>query len=101
MTTSTHRPGARNTIADVPGVLVGSAEDLAVRTGVTVVIPPVRAVAAVDVRGGGPGTRETDLLAPENLVDAVDAIVLSGHTEGVIRAEFSPDGTRIATGCSR
>jgi L-aminopeptidase/D-esterase-like protein len=72
------RPGPLNTIADVPGVLVGSAEDLRVRTGVTVIAPAGRAVAAVDVRGGGPGTRETDLLAAENLVDAVDAIVLSG-----------------------
>lgn len=71
-------PGPRNTIADVPGLLVGSAEDLAVRTGVTVILPPGRAVAAVDVRGGGPGTRETDALAPDTLVDAIDAIVLAG-----------------------
>ena len=48
------------------------------RTGVTVILPDERAVAAVDVRGGGPGTRETETLNPENLVDAVDAIVLSG-----------------------
>lgn len=71
-------PGPRNTIADVPGLTVGSAEDLTVRTGVTVVLPGVRAVAAVDVRGGGPGTRETDALAPDTLVDALDAVVLSG-----------------------
>ena len=48
------------------------------RTGVTVVLPDDRAVAACDVRGGAPGTRETDALAPENLVEAVDAVVLSG-----------------------
>jgi L-aminopeptidase/D-esterase-like protein len=72
------QPGLSNTIADVQGIQIGSAEDLRVRTGVTVLVPNQRAVAAVDVRGGGPGTRETDLLAPENLVDAVDAIVLSG-----------------------
>jgi L-aminopeptidase/D-esterase-like protein len=72
------RPGPRNTIADVSGIRVGSAEAEAARTGATVVLPTERAVAAVDVRGGGPGTRETDLLAAENLVDAVDAIVLSG-----------------------
>ena len=71
-------PGLRNLITDVPGLQVGQAEDPGVRTGVTVILPDQRAVAACDVRGGGPGTRETDALAPENLVDAVDAIVLSG-----------------------
>jgi L-aminopeptidase/D-esterase-like protein len=72
------RPGPRNTIADVAGILVGSAEDFDVRTGATVIVPTMRAVASVDIRGGGPGTRETDLLAAENLVDAIDALVLSG-----------------------
>jgi L-aminopeptidase/D-esterase-like protein len=71
-------PGPRNLITDVPGVAVGQAEDARVRTGVTVILPEGRAVAAVDVRGGGPGTRETDALAPETLVEAVDAIVLAG-----------------------
>jgi L-aminopeptidase/D-esterase-like protein len=71
-------PGARNLITDVPGLKVGQAEDARARTGVTVVLPDDRAVCAVDVRGGAPGTRETDALAPENLVDAVDAVVLSG-----------------------
>lgn len=71
-------PGARNLITDVPGLKVGQASDVAVRTGVSVILPDERAVAACDVRGGGPGTRETDALAPENLVDAIDAIVLSG-----------------------
>lgn len=71
-------PGARNLITDVPGLRVGQAEDPRVRTGVTVILPDDRAVCAVDVRGGAPGTRETDALAPENLVEAVDAVVLSG-----------------------
>jgi L-aminopeptidase/D-esterase-like protein len=71
-------PGALNLITDVPGLIVGQAHDVAARTGVTVVLAPDRAVAAVDVRGGGPGTRETEALAPENLVDAADAIVLAG-----------------------
>ena len=48
------------------------------RTGVTVILPDDRAICACDVRGGGPGTRETDALAPENLVEAIDAVVLSG-----------------------
>lgn len=72
------RPGPLNSICDVAGIQVGCAEDSAARTGVTVIIPENRAVCAVDVRGGGPGTRETDALQPENLVDAVDAVVLSG-----------------------
>lgn len=72
------RPGPRNLITDVPGLLVGQAQDAAVRTGVTVILPEDRAVCACDVRGGGPGTRETDALAAENLVDAVDAVVLAG-----------------------
>lgn len=71
-------PGPRNLITDVPGLKVGQAQDVRVRTGVTVILPDARAVAACDVRGGAPGTRETDALAPENLVDAVDAVVLSG-----------------------
>jgi L-aminopeptidase/D-esterase-like protein len=72
------RPGARNLITDVPGLKVGQAQDAGARTGVTVILPDGRAVCAADVRGGAPGTRETDALAPENLVEAVDAVVLSG-----------------------
>ena len=72
------RPGRRNLITDVAGLAVGQAHDAAVRTGVTVILPDERAVCACDVRGGGPGTRETDALAPGTLVDAVDAVVLSG-----------------------
>jgi L-aminopeptidase/D-esterase-like protein len=68
----------RNLITDVAGLTVGQAHDEAVRTGVTVILPTERAVCACDVRGGGPGTRETDALAPDTLVDAVDAVVLSG-----------------------
>jgi L-aminopeptidase/D-esterase-like protein len=72
------RPGSKNLITDVPGVSVGQAQDAARRTGVTVILPDAAAVAAVDVRGGGPGTRETDALSPETLVGAVNAIVLAG-----------------------
>jgi L-aminopeptidase/D-esterase-like protein len=73
------RPGPRNSLTDVPGLSVGQAADVTVRTGVTVILPDQRSVCAVDVRGGGPGTRETDALDPENLIGAtVDAVVLSG-----------------------
>ncbi|MBX3481126.1 MAG: P1 family peptidase [Caulobacter sp.] len=77
--TAIPRPGRRNSLVDVPGLRVGQAVDPAVRTGVTVILPDERSVCAVDVRGGGPGTRETDALDPENLIGAtVDAVVLSG-----------------------
>jgi len=72
------RPGPKNLLTDVPGLRVGQASDVAARTGVTVVLPDAPAVAAVDQRGGGPGTRETDLLDPANTVQAVHAVVLSG-----------------------
>jgi L-aminopeptidase/D-esterase-like protein len=72
------KPGPRNLITDVAGIKVGNAEDHRVRTGVTVVLPDAPALAAVDVRGGAPGTRETDALQPANRVDRIDAVVLSG-----------------------
>ena len=72
------QPGPLNSLCDVAGLTVGCAEDAAAFTGVTVIVPENRAVCAVDVRGGGPGTRETDVLAMETLADAIDALVLSG-----------------------
>ncbi|MEO1242380.1 MAG: P1 family peptidase [Pseudomonadota bacterium] len=72
------RPGDRNLITDVPGVTVGNATDETVKTGVTVLRCDNPSISAVDVRGGAPGSRETDVLAPENLVDRTDAIVLTG-----------------------
>jgi len=63
---------------DVPGLRVGHAEDAAARTGVTVVLPHAPMTMGVDVRGGAPGTRETDALAPDTLVERVHALVLSG-----------------------
>jgi L-aminopeptidase/D-esterase-like protein len=71
-------PGKRNLITDVNGIKVGNAGDITALTGVTVLTTPGRAVAGVEQRGGAPGTRETDLLDPSCMVDAVDAIVLSG-----------------------
>ncbi|MBB5835281.1 P1 family peptidase [Kribbella italica] len=74
------QPGPHNAITDVPGVLVGQVErtDPPYLTGTTVVYFPGTAVAGVDVRGGAPGTRETDLLDPVNANPGVNAIVLSG-----------------------
>lgn len=65
-------------ITDVPGVMVGHAHDAEALTGVTVALTLEGAVGGVDVRGGAPGTRETDLLAPENSVQEVQAVALCG-----------------------
>ncbi|HEX2525251.1 MAG TPA: P1 family peptidase [Geminicoccus sp.] len=72
------RPGRWNSILDVAGIQVGNAEDRRVRTGVTVVLPEQPVVGAVDVRGGAPGTCETEVLDPLNTVNEVHAVVLSG-----------------------
>jgi D-aminopeptidase len=68
----------RNLITDIPGLRVGHAGDGALGSGTTVVIFDQPVTASVDVRGGGPGTRETALLDPAQTVDGIDAIVLSG-----------------------
>src|SRR5471030_1371979 len=70
--------GPRNLITDVDGILVGNSEDHDLRSGVSVVVCETPSVASVDVRGGAPGTRETDLLDPSCRVDQIDAICLSG-----------------------
>ena len=71
-------PGPRNLITDVPGLRVGNASDPRLKSGATVLTADAPFVAAVDIRGGAPGTRETDLLSPDRLVSEVDALVLSG-----------------------
>jgi L-aminopeptidase/D-esterase-like protein len=84
--------GQNNAITDVAGLIVGHYTDIDEVCGVTVVICPEGAVAGVDVRGSAPGTRETDLLDPVNLVERAHAIVLSGGSvfglaasDGVVR----------------
>jgi L-aminopeptidase/D-esterase-like protein len=72
------RPGPQNLITDIPGIGIGHAEDARLCSGVTVIVPAERAACSVDVRGGGSGTRETDLLRPEASMPAVDAVCLSG-----------------------
>jgi len=89
--------GPRNLITDVAGLRVGQAEDEAARTGVTVILADGRAVCACDVRGGAPGTRETDALAPENLVDAADAVVLAG---GSVYGLAAADGVTSVLGAA-
>lgn len=93
----TARPGPFNLITDVGGLKVGCAHDEGAATGVTVLKPDMRAVAAVAVAGGGPGTRETDALAPDTLVDAIDALVLSG---GSVYGLAAADGVTAALGAA-
>lgn len=94
-------------ITDVPGLLVGNATEPHIGTGVTVILAEEPAVAAVDVRGGGPGTRETDLLDPAATVERVDAITLSGGSafgldaaSGVM-AGLAARGRGFAVGAAR
>ncbi|MCV2879940.1 P1 family peptidase [Sedimentimonas flavescens] len=89
------RPGPRNLITDVAGLRVGNAQDAGLRSGCTVLVGERPFVAAVHVMGGAPGTRETDLLAPDKLVQEVDALVLSGGSAfGLDAASGVTEGLR-------
>jgi L-aminopeptidase/D-esterase-like protein len=68
----------KNLLTDVPGVRVGHADDAALASGVTAIVFDAPAVASIDVRGGGPGTREDAALKPESTVEVIDGIALSG-----------------------
>lgn len=72
------RPGPRNLITDVPGLTVGQCDDFALRSGVTVILPAGRARGAADIRGGGPGTRETETMSHGGLVNELHGLVFSG-----------------------
>ncbi|MBU2981529.1 P1 family peptidase [Lentibacter algarum] len=72
------KTGPLNLITDVAGLRVGNASDAQVKTGATVLLGDAPFTASVHVMGGAPGTRETDLLAPDKTVEQVDALVLSG-----------------------
>ena len=72
------QPGPTNSLCDIAGLRVGNAQDDTLKSGTTVVVGDAPFTASVAVMGGAPGTRETDLLAPDKSVAAVDALVLSG-----------------------
>ncbi|WP_297770835.1 P1 family peptidase [uncultured Roseovarius sp.] len=89
--------GARNLITDVAGLRVGNAQDMGLRSGVTVLVADSPFTAGVHIMGGAPGTRETDLLAPDRVVEQVDALVLSGGSAfGLDAASGVADGLREA-----
>ena len=99
--------GLKNLITDVPGLKVGNAGDERLKSGVTVVLCDAAATASVHVMGGAPGTRETDLLAPEQTYGEVDAVVLSGGSAfgldaaGAVTAELAAAGRGLAVGAAR
>jgi len=94
----------RNLITDVPGLLVGHADDAALASGTTAIVFDQAAVASCDVRGGAPGTRDTDLLDPQETVERIDAIVLSGGSAfgldatGGVQAWLREQGRGFAIG---
>jgi D-aminopeptidase len=90
-------PGPKNLITDVPGLMVGNAQDDALKSGATVLTAEAPFAASVHVMGGAPGTRETDLLAPDKSVAKVDALVLSGGSAyGLDACSGVVDGLRAA-----
>ncbi|WP_149537568.1 P1 family peptidase [Siccirubricoccus phaeus] len=98
------RPGPRNRITDVAGILVGNAEDPRARTGTTVIYPVARCAAAADIRGGAPGTLNIHTLDPTSLSNEVDAVVLSGGSmyghdaAGAVVAALGASGRGIQFG---
>ncbi len=94
----------KNLLTDIPGVRVGHADDAALGSGVTAVIFDAPAVAAIDVRGGGPGIRDGAVLGLANTVERIDAIALSGgsvfglETGGGVQAWLAEQGRGFAVG---
>lgn len=86
-------PGPKNLITDISGLRVGNAQDAGLKSGCTVLVGDAPFTASVAVLGGAPGTRETDLLAPDKSVPGVDALVLSGGSAfGLAAAQGVMDG---------
>ncbi len=89
--------GPKNLITDIAGLRVGNAQDDTLKSGATVLLADTPFTASVHVMGGAPGTRETDLLAPDKSVAAVDALVLSGGSAfGLDACSGVVDGLRAA-----
>jgi L-aminopeptidase/D-esterase-like protein len=97
----------RNLITDVPGIKVGNTEDTRLGSGATALIFDRPAVGSIDLRGGGPGTRETALLDPAQTVEGIDAITLSGGSAfgldaaSGVQAWLKEQGRGFAVGPSR
>ncbi len=97
MTPDKLRPGPRNLITDVAGISVGHADDPALRSGASVLLARTPLTAAVHIMGGAPGTRDTELLAPDKTVQQADALVLAGGSAfGLDAASGVADQLRAA-----
>jgi D-aminopeptidase len=100
-------PGPRNLLTDIAGIRVGHADDARIASGATAIIFDEPTVVSVDIGGGGPGTRETDLLDPSRTVDRIDAITLSGGSAfgldaaGGVQAYLRSIGRGYAVGNAR
>jgi L-aminopeptidase/D-esterase-like protein len=94
----------KNLLTDIAGVRVGHADDHALASGVTAIVFDKPAVASIDVRGGGPGTRDCALLDPASTVEAIDAVALSGGSAygldagGGVQAWLRQQGRGFAIG---
>lgn len=94
-------------LLDVPGLFVGHAQNFEARTGCTVVVAPNGAVGGADVRGGAPGTRETDIFRPGNLVEKIHAVLLSGGSAfgldaaGGVMSELEGRGIGLNVGVAK
>src|SRR3954451_3865439 len=97
----------KNLLTDIAGVRVGHADDAALASGVTAVVFDAPAIAAIDVRGGGPGIRDGAVLDLGNTVERIDAIALSGgsvfglETGGGVQAWLAEQGRGFAVGAAR
>ena len=89
------RPGPRTLITDIAGLAVGNAQDHGLRSGVSVLLGDAPLACGVNVMGGAPGSRETELLAPDKMVPAIDALVLSGGSAfGLAACDGVSEGLR-------
>jgi D-aminopeptidase len=94
----------RNCLTDIADIHVGHAEDRQAQTGATAIIFDKPTLATADIRGGGPGTRDIALLSPENTVEHIDALFLSGgsafglDTGGGVQAWLAEQGRGFAVG---
>ncbi len=99
--------GPKNLITDISGLFVGNAENQKFKTGTTVLLCEMPAVASLHVMGGAPGTREAAMLAPEQTVETVDAVVLSGGSAfgldaaGGVMSALAARGRGFAVGPAR
>jgi len=98
------KPGPTDSLIDVADIHVGHASDHQIRTGTTVIVPDTPVAMGVDVRGGGPGTRDTEALNPSCLVESVHGLVLSGGSvfglaaADAVTQQLSADGIGLPLG---